>query len=412
MKNDAALNSSNSQLNRSKNLSIPQNQSISSPKFSSNKFQGIKSAKQSPKIISGKLRDASCETSKLFSCLDIPIEKIARGTKVPAQYQRPTTVKEQNFNRTAMTGFFSKNQNKDLCSPKNEINDSNENEQETFNKLKENSNEQDIVKIKKLTNIEIPNSFHTMQNGSSKVNDQKPFESAKQFQSTSRDKWMPNKYREFERLVKTAHSRRDTHSNLPEVDVKQIKSKMQESDIFFLKDSNGRKDNISSPKEHLSKTRAKNFQESDIFMIKNNKIAIDKNGEKYLNIDSKKKFNFNTWSQSNSEWSAHVGKNSLLNHGSVQYHLLNPNLKAISKTKEIIFAESKSELNPVHRQKSLCEFLDLTRVGVPNTNKLLVNTLKNSKNIYNKESNICSSYLDIHRLYRGISEKPFMKKII
>ena len=111
------------------------------------------------------------------------------------------------------------------------------------------------------------------------------------------DKWMPHKYREHERLIKTAHCKRNTGfaSNLPEVNVKKIKQKMQESDIFFLKNSEKAKENIDKVQENHHKSKAIDFQESDVFMIKNNKIALDKNGEKYLEANkSNKNSVFNT----------------------------------------------------------------------------------------------------------------------
>ncbi len=57
-------------------------------------------------------------------------------------------------------------------------------------------------------------------------------------------------------------------------------------------------------------------------------------------------------------------------------------------------------------------FNDLTRVGVPNSNKEFLNAYSKSKNAFARNSNLCATYLDIHRLYKDMSDKPFVKKII
>ena len=236
---------------------------------------------------------------------------------------------------------------------------------------------------------------------------------------TTYDKWMPKNYLEFERLVKTAHSNRgkdlstSVGPNLPYVSVKEIKKKQQESDIFFTRKTRNIMENFDKVRESHNKSKGIDYQDSDIFMMKNNPLALQKNAEKYLDA-AKKSQVYSSSSRSNSEWQPKNAYASLLNHSSTNYNLLNPEAKNTSRTKGQILIESQAgnNFNPIFKQKSLCEFIDLTRVGVPNPNKEFLSAFNKSKNGFGRESNLCSAYLDLHKMYRGISERPFVKKIV
>jgi hypothetical protein len=410
-----------------------------------------------------------------FSQLDLSIGKLSRGTNVPAQFERKEMEKifnqtvnigfykksqnsqignlnEVTKNNSQAFNEDENNNNKILqqsksfyvtkdrsCTPLQENNTN------TRKNSGEAEGETGIVKSKKqLKNNSIISSpenegvsgqIRQLSQSNSPIENCLPVESKNlvlpsttkqdnnflnQAQVTN-DKWMPTNYREYERQVKTAHARlRDPNfttntpgDRLPSVSVKEIKKKAQESDIFFTKNSKYKEQNFNKARENHHKSKAIDYQDSDIFMLKNNNLSLEKNAEKYLEAQNKIAA-YNTSSRSNSEWQPKNACASLLNHGSTKYSLLNPDAKNSSKTKEQIIAESMSinNFNPIFKQKSLCEFLDLTRVGVPNPNKEYLNALKKTKNGFGREANMCSTYLDLHRMYRGISDRPFVKKIV
>ena len=80
------------------------------------------------------------------------------------------------------------------------------------------------------------------------------------------------------------------------------------------------------------------------------------------------------------------------------------------KTKEEIYQEHNG--SPANRQKALCEYIDLNRVACPNPNKEYLKAFNASNTAFNKSSNICANYQDLHKMYGSLCEKPFVKKII
>ena len=485
-------------------------------------FSRINSAsifsKQSPKIISGKMRmtmgkfPAECNAKNAgngemklpFSLLDLPIGKTARGTKVPKQYERAEM--ERLYNKTSV-GFYkmeNKTDNgvididskvKEIRSIKsikamNEVNRANSNnaiienmdvsvsEKNESNvntkmidenissneKANINPNSSNIIENVNASTIlnnnlniskndqpntinainagnfnsnETPNMIHpyerniktasirsrskmSMDMNLNKISlnpvlnqnnslDQRLHSSRNKFSTTHKDKWMPHHLRDYERQIKTAHSQRNqcgfpkcsNQPQMPFISVKEIKMKMFQSGIFSK----------DVPHEENKKAKphpANDYQASDIFMKKNDKVSLKKNGEVYL--QKAKVSLFNSSSRSNSEWHPKNSNATLLNHCSTDYHILNPGIKHISKTKEEINSVC-SGFNPNLRQKSLCEFIDLTRVGVPNPNKEFLNAYNITKG-FGRDSNLCSTYLDIHSKYRGVSERPFVKNFL
>ncbi len=439
MKNDssfAKLNVDATVLNQR----ITRNRSVASAHPSNYPNLKLFESRQSPKMESGKLRKENQLSSNQlfmpFSQLDLPIGKISKGTNLPSQYERKEM--EKIFNQTAHLGFYRKNNFKenavlnDVTSNSNinqllnqeDKNNKNLKQSKSFYVSKEknvspildNTEVNNVNNVNRKISMEVPNqSENEKSNIQLKINTIKP--------SKETDKWIPKNYREHERLIKTAHIRfRDPNyssntlgDRLPNVSVKEIKTKSQESDIFFTKNPKfiEGNNNFNKIQKNSLKSKAIDYQDSDIFMLKNNNLSLEKNAEKYL--ESKNKIAvYNSSSRSNSEWQPNSANASLLNHGSTKHNILNPDAKNYSKTKEQIIAESISlnNFNPIFKQKSLCEFLDLTRVGVPNPNKEYLNALKKSKNGFGREANICSTYLDLHRMYRGISDRPFVKKIV
>ncbi len=105
-------------------------------------------------------------------------------------------------------------------------------------------------------------------------------------------------------------------------------------------------------------------------------------------------------------------KPNLLNYSSINYNILNPNTHNVSKTKEEIKKECEkinNIENYTHKQKSLCEFIDLSRVFAPNCNNDFIDILKKNPKACYKNNNICSEYYDIHGHYKNLCDKPFSK---
>jgi hypothetical protein len=297
--------------------------------------------KQSPKIHSGKYRQvAGNNEEKLFSLLDIPIQKTARSLKMPIQYERPQSVclKEDN---------------------------------NTFNKVTERNIKTAIGRSLPVNQVYMNYPPHALNT----------------------------------RLSKTSHSNRE---NSKTSSAREIKQTMDKSDIFFLNKNESRKENFAMKHDNFNQRNQTKNSNSDIFMLKNDNDNLNKCGEKYLfkTINNV----YDTSTRSNSEWKDKNIYDNLLNHSSRTYHMLNPDIKNISKTKQDIMNEATS-YNPIYRQKSLCEFIDLNRVGVPNPNKAYLNAAKTSKNPFARNTNICAAYNDIYGGYRNLCDKPFDKNI-
>ena len=81
--------------------------------------------------------------------------------------------------------------------------------------------------------------------------------------SNSNDRWMPPNFKEYERQIKTACSNRENY--LPKVSVKEVKEKMLESDIFFLKKNDYTTENFEKTREKSQKSKGFDYLESDIF---------------------------------------------------------------------------------------------------------------------------------------------------
>jgi hypothetical protein len=436
MKNDASLSNLHAGSNKNSKPSITRIRGVMSAHPTN---LSLIETRQSPKILTGKYRDDSgyYNGAKIaFSQLDVPIGKMAKGTKLPAQFERKEI--EKIFNKTINTGFFK---------PQGKTNSPLLSEEEKNNNLNNGGELKpspsfyniDSIKARKMSaenytsnpnnvnnNNQESNIIPTVNSGNKNLNIENNNSSilpeAKasiNMNNTTYDKWMPKNYLEFERLVKTAHSNRgkDLYTSvgpsLPYVSVKEIKKKQQESDIFFTRKSRNIMENFDKVRESHNKSKGMDYQDSDIFMMKNNPLALQKNAEKYLDA-AKKSQVYSSSSRSNSEWQPKNAYASLLNHSSTNYNLLNPEAKNTSRTKGQILNESHTgnSFNPTFKQKSLCEFIDLTRVGVPNPNKEFLSAFNKSKNGFGRESNLCSAYLDLHKMYRGISERPFVKKIV
>ena len=199
------------------------------------------------------------------------------------------------------------------------------------------------------------------------------------------------------------------------------KIKQYQSDIFFTKQK--QKENNKSYDTKKVEPNKEKYIKSDIFNLKNDDPnIIQKSGERSYfrkllskeneNNKNNKNLSYNVSNETQIGWGFRGTLPSLINHTSTKYHLLNREIKNIGNTKENILNESKKitkNFNPTHKQKSLCEFIDLSRVSAPNTNNDYYEIFNNNKDVFKRKNNINSEYYDIYNKYNSICDKPFQK---
>ena len=228
-----------------------------------------------------------------------------------------------------------------------------------------------------------------------------------------RDKWMPKGFELFENIINKAVKNNIKNLSIEEKNsngkIKYIpirykyRQNMSESDIFHQKP----KVNYDNG---LMKKNKKYYQNSDIFHLKNDIENIKKSGEKsyFKNYDNS--LRYTSARESNSEWDPKILKPNLMNHSSTQYNILNPSQKNNSKTKTEIKNEC-NKINPnegyTNKQKSLCEFIDLSRVSAPNVNNNYIRIMKINPRACHRRNDFCTEYYDIHSQYKNICDKPF-----
>jgi len=428
-------------LNQSQSIKANSNISYESLKNSENSFNSKRASininsfnkNQSPKMKTGILREVEVtrknnntfnnnilsyfnEQNSNFSLLDVPLKNIVRGTKLPIQYKKLTQEEIDESYRT------------NNCHKTNtQYEDKKENYTKKVSDLNENFSgmEQNKIFTEEIEHLsKLKSDINNTKKIERKIQTAKPFENRINLKNLNlqqqgvaskltiicdkqdSDPWMPVDYRNYERNIKTAHAQR-----FQDPASREIKKKMTDSNIFLTKN----KTNSSSQKNLIydlkherapnsnSNTNKKDYWGSDIFMSKNNtEINTSK-----AQLSKSKETTYNVSTRSNSEWNDKVSHPSLFNHTSVKYHILNPSIKHIFKTKEDI--KESTAFNPVHRQKSLCEYRDLTRVGQPNMNREYYSALEKSPEIFRRTSDICANFLDIHRGYKGLIEHPFNK---
>ena len=216
-----------------------------------------------------------------------------------------------------------------------------------------------------------------------------------------KDKYMPKGYIQYEyRLLNSYQKNKDRAYN-----IKDVKQKSQESDIFFLK-------GISSKESQKSayNDKAKFFNiklGSDIFNSKNDLNNLMKSGELYLFKKNKNPFS----SESKSFWASKVSTPTYMNHPSVEYNILNPSVKNNMKTKERIYKESVDNklMNPVYRQKGIGAFYDITKVGT-NKNLAYNKLLEENRKVFYKNNDTCTAQCDLYKNYQGLIPQPFITR--
>ena len=187
---------------------------------------------------------------------------------------------------------------------------------------------------------------------------------------------------------------------------KEIKQKSYESDIFFFRAKTEKEAQKITNKE---KARYYNVKlGSDIFNEKGDLNNLMKSGELYLFKKNRNPFS----TESNSFWSSKVSTQTYMNYPSVEYNILNPNIKNNTKTREKIYKESleHNQMNPIYKQKSIGTFYDITKVGM-NRNKTYQKLYEENNKVFYRSDNICTSLYDSYKNYQGIVPKPFLTQV-
>ena len=151
-----------------------------------------------------------------------------------------------------------------------------------------------------------------------------------------------------------------------------------------------------------------NIFKSDVFSQGEvTKDFLKKSGENYAFNPSKKIYSSNI--MSNSVWIPSHSNPSLFNHTNNEYHILNPLMKTISPVRsKVINNENKDIIT--HRQKSISEFVHITRNGSPNPNKDFVQTYKTYNSPFNVTKNLCSEFSLMSHYYKDLCGPAFTTK--
>jgi len=380
---------------------------------------------QSPKITSNNMNKvpmkSDSEIHPYFSLIDIKPQFYSKGPSFPKQYIRPSThapFNSKNFNSRQNFEKFEK-ENKDAyddigsfpienikVEKQDQENDNNENK-ENKEKVAEDkkmilsktSRDINIINVDEFNTEKSPSTNNRNVNNKALLNEKST--SYSRIRPTSHHPFIPS-IKEYSNILKKLNDpvvlRKQRQA------VHDIKVHAISSDIFFNKPvANQPKIDISNKSQNSS--LKKDYMDSDIFALKNNYLSLNKIGETYLKRQTKKVYTGTT--ESNSAWAPNNTHKNLFNHESTFYHPLNPGIRNICPTRDDIEKETG---NASFKAKGLFEFADLSRVSAPNLNKKFKEAIQSNPNAFNKNTNLCSSFRDLHGEYRDLCDKPFYKK--
>ena len=248
--------------------------------------------------------------------------------------------------------------------------------------------------------------------------------------TNQRDKLMPEGFQFYEKLLNKENKKyfennyiikKQPDRKLVPILIRDMyKEKIEESDIFFQNKNIKKKDllnEISKNKEIAMKT----FYSSDIFNKRIDPSIIKKSGEiSYFKNKEKKEENkiedlkFNKNTETPIGWGVRESFPCLLNYSSTKFNPLNPGIKNFCKTKDNIINDCEKKykgFNPIKKQKSISEFIDLTNVNASNYNNDYNKVLNNNPNTFKKNENMFTELYNLYNNYNSILEKPFFKFI-
>jgi len=423
--------------------SIPNGRNLSQLKLEKNKKINSNddiTLNQSPKISSGKFRSLLTNINN-FSLLDIN-DKVtnSRGTSLPIQYKRLTSkeVKEL-FNIEKLENYkkFQKmkyNSMKNIFLEKNKIVNKTKHQNIINKKNFEKNYETDIINNKtdicdninnninnsciknEIKKIKKDNIIISKRPQTSKANNRKKiiFEEEKKNNEKTykiKDIWKPLNYEEYEEMVNDKKKlikkmqKNPFFTRLPQCSIKEIKEKVNHSDIFFLQKNN--KENIDL--EHNNYIKKKNYNiyfNSDIFNIKNDEINIKKIGEKYL-FNNQNNIKYTSSKESQSSWQNNIYKDPINNFSSKNYNILSPNRKNNFLNKDDIYKSLKKK--PLNKQKGLGNYMDSANNNSSHFGQEYSKCYKSNPNCFKKVTEICANFGDLFLHYKNMCDKPFHK---
>ena len=423
--------------------SMPNGRNLSQLKLGENKkinSNDDMTLNQSPKISSGKFRSLLTNRNN-FSLLDIN-DKVtnSRGTSLPIQYKRLTSkeVKEL-FNIEKLENYkkFQKmkyNSMKNIFLEKNKIANKTKHQNIINKKNFEKNYETDIINNKtdicdninnntnysciknEIKKIKKDNIIISKRPQTSKANNRKKiiFEEEKKNNEKTykiKDIWKPLNYEEYEEMVNDKKKlikkmqKNPFFTRLPQCSIKEIKEKVNHSDIFFLQKNN--KENIDL--EHNNNIKKKNYNiyfNSDIFNIKNDEINIKKIGEKYL-FNNQNNIKYTSSKESQSSWQNNIYKDPINNFSSKNYNILSPNRKNNFLNKDDIYKSLIKK--PLNKQKGLGNYMDSANNNSSHFGQEYSKCYKSNPNCFKKVTEICANFGDLFLHYKNMCDQPFHK---
>ena len=423
--------------------SMPNGRNLSQLKLGENKkinSNDDMTLNQSPKISSGKFRSLLTNRNN-FSLLDIN-DKVtnSRGTSLPIQYKRLTSkeVKEL-FNIEKLENYkkFQKmkyNSMKNIFLEKNKIANKTKHQNIINKKNFEKNYETDIINNKtdicdninnntnysciknEIKKIKKDNIIISKRPQTSKANNRKKiiFEEEKKNNEKTykiKDIWKPLNYEEYEEMVNDKKKlikkmqKNPFFTRLTQCSIKEIKEKVNHSDIFFLQKNN--KENIDL--EHNNNIKKKNYNiyfNSDIFNIKNDEINIKKIGEKYL-FNNQNNIKYTSSKESQSSWQNNIYKDPINNFSSKNYNILSPNRKNNFLNKDDIYKSLIKK--PLNKQKGLGNYMDSANNNSSHFGQEYSKCYKSNPNCFKKVTEICANFGDLFLHYKNMCDQPFHK---
>ena len=234
--------------------------------------------------------------------------------------------------------------------------------------------------------------------------------------SIKRDLWKPINYEEYETMVNNRknfiakNEENPFFIKLPNCSLKEIKEKMNKSDVFFLNNIE-----MNDLEKHMKETRTEKYNiyfDSDIFNIKNDDISIKKIGEKYL-FNNPKIIKYTSSRESKSAWEHNIPTKHSNNFSSKHYNILSPYRKNDLLNKDDLYKivnQSTTLTNPFNRQKGISKYLDLANNCSSNFGKEYSKIFNLNPNCFKKIPEYCSSFGDLYLQYKNLCGEPFHKK--
>ena len=424
--------------------SIPNGRNLSQLKLEKNKKINSNddiTLNQSPKISSGKFRSLLTNRNN-FSLLDIN-DKVtnSRGTSLPIQYKRLTSkeVKEL-FNIEKLENYkkFQKmkyNSMKNIFLEKNKIANKTKHQNIINKKNFEKNYETDIINNKtdicdninnntnysciknEIKKIKKDNIIISKRPQTSKANNRKKIifdEEKKNNEKTYKikDIWKPLNYEEYEEMVNDKKKlikkmqKNPFFTRLPQCSIKEIKGKVNHSDIFFLQKNNKENIDLEHNNNYIKKKNYNIYFNSDIFNIKNDEINIKKIGEKYL-FNNQNNIKYTSSKESQSSWQNNIYKDPINNFSSKNYNILSPNRKNNFLNKDDIYKSLIKK--PLNKQKGLGNYMDSANNNSSHFGQEYSKCYKSNPNCFKKVTEICANFGDLFLHYKNMCDQPFHK---